>query len=181
MTDKLRLRLTFGTKTPPQWERFTKEYATQYDQAFPNKRMVLTDARWSLMCAIQREVNTRTRYKPDPGGSDHWEVLLNMYPDALVGDCEDYALTKRLLLIEAGFPMGSVWPVICKRPTHRASTSLIHGVPHMVTVVSTKHADYVLDQAQPDWIHDVTESKLIWLSAYDGKWWRHATTTSVPD
>ncbi len=169
MTDKLRLTLTFGAATPPQWERFTKEYATQYDQAFPDKRMVLTDARWMLMCAVQREVNTRIQYKSDPKGNDLWKVLLKR--GVLFGDCEDYALTKRALLVEAGFPMGAVWPVICMRGKQ----------PHMVTVVRTGNGDYVLDQGQPDWIHDVTDSKLTWLSAYDGKNWRHVTTTPVAE
>lgn len=165
MTDTVtkRLVLSFQTSTPPQWERFIKEYPGhpfQYDASFPAERIALTDLRWRLMCAIQREVGMLIQYRRDPVGNDHWQILLNKW--GIAGDCEDFALTKRALLLEAGFAMGTVWPVLCKK----------EGVGHMITVVSTTKQDFVMDIGTRNWIHSVVESPVEWLSAYDGKQWR---------
>lgn len=119
--------------------------------------------RWRLMCAIQREVSTLAKYKRDPKGNDHWRLLFTEW-GLTAGDCEDIALTKRAMLLEAGFPIGAVWPVICKW----------RGEPHVVTVVSTQKKDYVMD-ITPNWVHDVRDSQLEWLSAYDGECWRVAS------
>ncbi len=162
-TKTKRLVLSFQTDTPPQWERFIKEYTGhpfQYDTTFPDQQIILTDVHWRLMCAIQREVGMLIRYKSDPVGNDHWEIQHTNW--GVTGDCEDFALTKRMLLLEAGFPMGAVWPVLCKRD----------GVGHMVTVVSTTKKDFVMDIEPHDWIYDVAIAKVEWLSAYDGQQWR---------
>ncbi|KKK83630.1 hypothetical protein LCGC14_2791430, partial [marine sediment metagenome] len=78
-------------------------------------------------------------------------------------DCEDFALTKRCLLIEAGFTPGCLWPAICKRD----------AIGHMVLVVATSKGDYVLDTV-PDRITKAHERQvdLKWISAFDGKDWR---------
>jgi predicted transglutaminase-like cysteine proteinase len=110
-----------------------------------------------------------TRYVRDPEGNDHWKLLLAKRGNK--GDCEDFALTKRALLLEAGFPVGAVWPVICME----------RDVPHMVTVVSTTKADYVMDFGWHNWVYDVTDSTLKWLSAYDGQFWRLVSTTIQMD
>ncbi|KKK68277.1 hypothetical protein LCGC14_2945660, partial [marine sediment metagenome] len=48
--------------------------------------------------------------------------------------------------------------------------------PHMVTVVATRDVDYVMDlKGGRDWVHDVRDSPLEWISAYDGEAWRIAT------
>lgn len=158
-----RLVLSFQTDTPPQWERFIKEYSGypfQYDTSIPYERMALTDAKWRLMCAIQREVGMLIRYKHDPEGNDHWQIFLKEW--GVGGDCEDFALTKRTLLLQAGFPAGAVWPVLCKRG----------GIGHMVTVVSTTEKDFVMDIEPYNWVYGAEGSKLEWISAYDGKQWR---------
>lgn len=165
MTKYKRLTLSFVVETPPQWKAFTTEYPTQYECSLPNKRTILTPTRWRLMCAIQREVSTLAKYKRDPKGNDHWRLLFTEW-GLQAGDCEDIALTKRAMLLVAGFPMGAVWPVICKK------TRL--DEPHVVTVVSTLEKDYVMD-ITPNWVHDARDSTLEWLTAYDGAHWRVAT------
>ncbi len=158
-----RLVLTFQTDTPPQWERFIKEYTGppfQYDASFPYEQITISDTRFRLMCAIQREVGELIRYRRDEKGNDHWQIQLSEW--GVYGDCEDFALTKRALLLEAGFPRGAVWPVLCKRD----------GVGHMVTVVSSTNKDYVMDIDPYNWVHDAESSKVEWLSAYDGEKWR---------
>ncbi len=154
-----RLVMSFRAAVPPQWTRFVKEYPLpqQCDATFPGERVIYTALRWRLMCAVQREVNEIMDYKHDVDG-DHWQIMV----EGGKGDCEDFALTKRTLLIEAGFPPGCLWPVMCKKGDDG----------HMILVVATSIGDYVLD-AIPDWIfhaHEATDTK--WLSAFDGKSWR---------
>lgn len=158
-----RLVLSFVAPTPPQWEKFLKKvpYNLQRSALFPAERTTISDARWRLMCAIQRDINTIVQYKRDPKGNDNWSLLIGRSV-TLVGDCEDYVLTKWALMIEAGFPMGSVWPTICKKA----------GVGHMVLVVSGTYVDYVMDINPHDWVHEVGTSNLEWLTAYDGAQWR---------
>jgi predicted transglutaminase-like cysteine proteinase len=164
-----RLALLFRADTPPQWKKFIEKYPMQHDCPFPAERVILTGIRWRLMCAIQREVNLSIRYRRDPKGSDRWRILLNEW--GAFGDCEDYALTKRALLIEAGLPMGAVWPALCLKASRRVSSSITRGEGHMVTVVSTVEKDFVMDFA-PSWIHDITTSLLDWKAIYDGQQWR---------
>ncbi len=155
-----RLVMSFRAAVPPQWTRFVEEYPLpqQCDTTFPGERVIYTNLRWRLMCAVQREINEIMAYTGDSDG-DHWQIML----DGGKGDCEDYALTKRTLLIEAGFPPGCLWPVMCKKDAKG----------HMVLVVATSTADFVLD-FDPDWITKAHERQvdLKWLSAFDGMGWR---------
>ena len=63
-------------------------------------------------------------------GADQWQVA----PAA--GDCEDYALTKRHMLIRSGWPASSLRLAVARTPW---------GEGHMVLVVRTSKGDLVLD------------------------------------
>lgn len=58
------------------------------------------------------------------------------YPTAKGGDCEDYALLKRKLLIGRGWPIGSLTLAVAK---------LWDGTGHAVLIVVTQQGEYVLD------------------------------------
>lgn len=45
----------------------------------------------------QREVNSKVRYVPEPAGKDEWKIAVTE------GDCEDFALAKRVKLLAAGY------------------------------------------------------------------------------
>ena len=69
-----------------------------------------------------------------------------------LGDCEDYALSKRKALGEAG---------LSRRALRLGVVRLVSGKAHAVLVVVTDRGDYVLDNrtdATPPW----NETKLIW-------------------
>jgi len=52
--------------------------------------------------AVQRQVNTEHRYRTDQSGynvGDHWAIM----GEGDSGDCEDFALTKMQMLLDAGY------------------------------------------------------------------------------
>ena len=92
--------------------------------------MVLTERASKLVSSVNSSVNRKIRSRDEPGRADIWRVASDE------GDCEDFALTKRAALIDAGFPTSAVLIAI-------ARTS--QGVLHAVLIVRTNGGDIVLD------------------------------------
>lgn len=70
-----------------------------------------TVAKWSpIIASVDRQVNSSIKYKSERG--DQWSS------DVSVGDCDDYVMTKRRRLIQAGFPPRALIPVVVKHGTH---------------------------------------------------------------
>lgn len=83
---------------------------------------------------VQRDVNFNTPYLSDNkqyGEQDRWAL-----PTDDGGDCEDYALKKRRLLIEWGWPAGSLRIATCWTELNEY---------HAVLTVETDRGTYVLD------------------------------------
>lgn len=86
----------------------------------------------SIMDAIKR-VNSRVNATIRPvndGAADVWSVNVS------AGDCEDFALTKRRHLIQAGLPASSLRIAYVKTRS---------GEGHAILVVKTTSGDFVLD------------------------------------
>lgn len=66
------------------------------------RNLVLTPEAWSLMVGINGLVNHALEQKADLAHSG--VVDRSDYPDDGYGDCEDYALLKRHVLMQAGWP-----------------------------------------------------------------------------
>jgi len=93
----------------------------------------LTDARWSALQQVNNLVNTAITPATDLemfGVEEMWN-----YPGTR-GDCEDYALLKRRILIEQGWPVGDLLITVVTRPD---------GQGHAVLTVRTDRGDFVLD------------------------------------
>lgn len=93
----------------------------------------LTRTLWSEIVDINNAVNARVTPRTDQeiwGREEVWS-----YPDR-VGDCEDYVLEKRRLLMKAGVPAGNLLITVVKQP---------NGDGHAVLTVSTDQGDYILD------------------------------------
>ena len=68
---------------------------------------------------------------------DHWGVVERWnYPDDGYGDCEDYALEKRKLLMQAGLPREALLMTVVR--DH-------NGNGHAVLTVKTDRGQYILD------------------------------------
>lgn len=97
-----------------------------------------------LLHQINEMVNRSIR--PVPESVDEWVGY------ASAGDCEDYALLKRVLLMQAGIPAGSL---------RIAVADTLAGEAHAVLVVRTSDGDLVLDNLT-DAIVTWKDTRLAW-------------------
>ena len=98
------------------------------------KPVALSRALWSQIVAVNNAVNTRVTPRTDMeiwGREEVWS-----YPTNSIGDCEDYVLEKRRLLMKAGIPAGNLLITVVRQP---------NGDGHAVLTVNTDRGDYVLD------------------------------------
>jgi predicted transglutaminase-like cysteine proteinase len=73
---------------------------------------------------------------------EHWGVAERWsYPDDGYGDCEDYVLLKRRMLIQAGWPREALLVTVVRDQKQRG---------HAVLTVTTDEGDYVLDNQTQD-------------------------------
>jgi predicted transglutaminase-like cysteine proteinase len=73
---------------------------------------------------------------------DHWGVIDRWnYPDDGYGDCEDYVLLKRRLLIQRGWPREALLVTVVLDNQNEG---------HAVLTVTTDKGDYVLDNKKED-------------------------------
>ncbi|KGF70309.1 transglutaminase [Hoeflea sp. BAL378] len=93
----------------------------------------VTDYGWDVIREINRAVNFSVMPKTDLelfGKEEVWA-----YPD-IAGDCEDYVLLKRHMLIERGFSPADALITVVRKPD---------GEGHAVLTLRTSEGDYVLD------------------------------------
>ncbi|MBB4053772.1 putative transglutaminase-like cysteine proteinase [Devosia subaequoris] len=83
-----------------------------------------------MMMLKQVNVHVNRSIRPKVDSADIW----NLNPTE--GDCEDYVLSKRSMLIKHGVSAGAL---------RIAYTHTRRGEPHAVLVVKTSQGDYVLD------------------------------------
>lgn len=98
----------------------------------------VTDYGWG----VAREVNSAVNFSIMPrtdmeifGREEVWA-----YPD-VAGDCEDYVLLKRHMLIERGFSPSDVLITVVRKPD---------GEGHAVLTLRTSDGDYVLDNLEDE-------------------------------
>ena len=91
-----------------------------------------------VMAALE-SVNARANAEIEPVSNlDHWGTLLDHwdYPADGKGDCKIYALWKRKLLLDMGFPRQALLMTIVRD---------LEGNGHTILTVKTDKGDYVLD------------------------------------
>ena len=68
---------------------------------------------------------------------EHWGVVERWnYPDDGYGDCEDYVLLKRRMLVQAGWPREALLITVVRDR---------HGDGHAVLTVKTDKGEFILD------------------------------------
>lgn len=98
----------------------------------------LTRKRWNDLIEINRYSNETVQPVTDLdlyGVEEHWT-----YPKSY-GDCEDYVLLKRYMLLQRGWPESSLLITVVKQP---------NGDGHAVLTVRTHRGDFVLDNLEGD-------------------------------
>ena len=83
-------------------------------------------------------VNTSVNWAIKPlTDVEHWGVVDRWsYPDDGYGDCEDYVLLKRRMLIQSGWPSEALLVTVVRNEKDEG---------HAVLTVTTDSGDYVLD------------------------------------
>ncbi len=89
------------------WVEFCAEHSRECDVQDQEPRdVVLNPKVWSSLVRINDWVNQAIRPITDV---EHWGTIEKWsYPDDGYGDCEDYVLLKRRMLIEAGWPRSAL-------------------------------------------------------------------------
>ena len=125
-----------GVTSPPiGWTEFCIEYAPECDTAPSVPRDVVLSTRALLeLKRINVAINTTIKPMTD---MDHWGVVERWnYPDDGYGDCEDYALQKRKLLMQAGWPREALLMTVVRDQ---------NGNGHAVLTVKSDRGEYILD------------------------------------
>ncbi len=125
----------YGMAQPPYGFVRMCEQMPEECRPGPNQeiRFNATPERLSELDEINRHVNHTIKPQTDLalyGVSEYWTLPKDE------GDCEDYALLKRHLLIERNWPTGSVLMTVVRDEK---------GEGHAVLTVRTAQGDYILD------------------------------------
>lgn len=119
-------------------------------------RLEATPELFARLTRVNRVINGRIRWVPDEenyGLSEYWVMPLRE-GRAPAGDCEDFALEKRAMLIEAGLPQEA----LALATAHSDATGL-----HAVLIVRTSAGDFVLDNTSP-WVRGWDQTGYTWLT-----------------
>ena len=143
------LELGSTTLTPSGWAEFCQRYAGDCVSATGRSfEISATDANVALVYRLNKEVNHSIKPLSD---MDHWHEIDRWdYAEDGFGDCEDYALLKRKMLLAAGFPPGALLITIVRDENMEG---------HAVLVVRMDRGDLVLDNMND-------ELRLWWRTPY---------------
>ena len=100
--------------------------------------MALSRKAWATMLEVNTRVNQSIR--PDTDLNIYGVEELWSYPRS-VGDCEDYVLLKRHMLMQKGFSPNDLLITVVLQP---------NGDGHAVLTVRTDYGDYILDNMRGD-------------------------------
>jgi len=123
------------TSVPYGWVDFCNRYSTECDvQSLDAVDIDLTPAALSDIERVNRKVNMAVQPVTD---MDHWGVVDRWdYPTDGKGDCEDYALLKRKILMHDGYPRQALLITVVK--DHE-------GEGHAILTIKTNQGEFVLD------------------------------------
>ena len=130
-------QLPAGTKANPPWgwSDFCRRYPGEcVNQTLAPETTRLTPKLWKLLNKVNRDVNASVTAITDQehwGLPEHWD-----YPDDGKGDCEDFSLLKRKMLIKAGIAIENLSLAVVRDTTDNG---------HAVLLVRTDRGVFVLD------------------------------------
>jgi predicted transglutaminase-like cysteine proteinase len=101
--------------------------------------IVLTTKAWKDMVRVNKWVNEAIKPITD---LEHWGVVEKWsYPDDGYGDCEDYVLLKRRMLMQSGWPREALLITVVRDRK---------GEGHAVLTVKTDKGEFILDNQNPE-------------------------------
>lgn len=128
------------TRPPIGWVEFCSTNPRDCSGATTSPRdVVLNGKSWKDLVRINKHVNDSIKPMTD---MDHWGVVEKWsLPDDGYGDCEDYVLLKRKLLVQAGWPKEALLITVVREKS---------GDGHAVLTVKTDKGEFVLDNQNPE-------------------------------
>jgi predicted transglutaminase-like cysteine proteinase len=127
-------------RAPIGWVEFCNEHPKECTaQPSQPRDVVLTPKAWRDLARVNRWVNDTIKPVTD---LEHWGVVERWsFPDDGRGDCEDYVLLKRRMLIHAGWPREALLITVVRDKK---------GEGHAVLTVRTDRGDFILDNQEED-------------------------------
>ena len=122
-------------RSPIGWVEFCAEHTEECDvKPLEARDVVLTPKAWKDLAHVNDWVNEHIKPLTD---LEHWGVVERWsYPDDGYGDCEDYVLQKRKMLIQAGWPREALLITVVRDK---------RGDGHAILTVKTDRGEFVLD------------------------------------
>jgi len=124
-----------NTRAPIGWVEFCTENVAECKSGGSQPRdIVMTQAAWRDLIKVNRWVNETVKPMTD---MDHWGVVEKWsIPTDGYGDCEDYVLLKRKMLIDAGWPREALLITVVRDKM---------GEGHAVLTVKSDKGEFILD------------------------------------
>jgi predicted transglutaminase-like cysteine proteinase len=128
------------TQPPRGWVEFCARQPDECAGTITAPRLLaLSPEAWLSLMHVNKWVNDTIKPLTD---LEHWGVVdLWSYPDDGYGDCEDYVLLKRRILIQSGWPRGVLLVTVVRDTKDEG---------HAVLTVITDKGDYILDNQRED-------------------------------
>ncbi len=132
-----------GTRAPIGWVEFCIEYKNECaTKPSTPLDVVLTPKAWADLVRVNSWANDRIKPLTD---QEHWGVVERWnYPDDGYGDCEDYVLLKRRMLMQDGWPREALLITVVRDKK---------GEGHAVLTVKTDQGEYILDNQEAEILH----------------------------
>jgi predicted transglutaminase-like cysteine proteinase len=120
---------------PPGWAEFCRNYKSECDgKSSEPLKITLTPEVWDKLVEVNRWANGHIKATPD---RRHWGRINKWYfANDGRGDCKDYVLVKRRMLMEAGLPREALMITVVWTPQNNG---------HAVLLVRTDKGDFALD------------------------------------
>jgi predicted transglutaminase-like cysteine proteinase len=129
-----------NSRAPIGWIEFCSNHAKDCVGGTSTPRdVVLNGKSWKDLVRINKFVNDSVKPMTD---QDHWGTVEKWsYPDDGYGDCEDYVLLKRRMLVQAGWPLEALLITVVREKS---------GDGHAVLTVKTDKGEFILDNQNPE-------------------------------
>jgi predicted transglutaminase-like cysteine proteinase len=127
-------------RAPIGWVGFCIEYKPECaTRPSAPRDVVLSPKSWTDLVRVNAWVNDNVKPMTD---LEHWGVVDRWnYPDDGYGDCEDYVLLKRRMLVQAGWPREALLITVVRDKK---------GEGHAVLTVKTDKGEYILDNQESE-------------------------------
>jgi predicted transglutaminase-like cysteine proteinase len=127
-------------RAPIGWVEFCVEYNPECNTTPSTARdVVLSPKAWTDLIRVNSWTNNNIKPMTD---LEHWGVVERWnYPDDGYGDCEDYVLQKRRMLIKAGWPREALLITVVRDKKNEG---------HAVLTVKTNKGEFILDNQEDD-------------------------------